>query len=540
MEHSTAAKFCKRSKKIFWLWDFLFYREWLTEMEIRLRLMLILFLIFTFCIPETYSQTSSLSVKTGISKKLTSKFKSSGRIFLFVSKSKLSQPRLHTWPDNSNNIFAVTMEEWNVDSSFIFDGNIELTKSTAISLNEIPHGRYRIQVVWDQNREEAGINSPGNFYSEAVTVDFTENLVIELPLEHIILPEKLAKYKYLKEINIKSKILSDWHKRDICIRAAILLPSGYFKRPEKSYPVRYSIAGYGGRYTRANGLVEWNRDFSDWWMSGEAPQIITVFLDGKGPFGDCYQIDSENNGPYGTALVREVIPYIEKKFRATGTSGSRFLDGCSTGGWVSLALQLYYPDFFNGCFSYSPDPVDFENFQNINIYKDKNAFYNEDGSPKPLARNISGEPVIFQKEFIQFENTLGWNNSYVTSGGQFGAFNAVFSPRGGDGLPMPLFDPQTGEIDKDVASHWKKYDLKNYLSDNRETLAPKIQGKIWIWMGDRDDYYLDKALRSFDEMVNSKHDATIIVEPGKGHCSAYSDKKVLLQIQERIENNTSK
>ncbi len=501
-----------------------------------------LIFVSALCIPETFSQTSSLTVRTTISKQISSKFKSPGRIFLFVSESKISQPRLNTWPDRSNNIFAVTLEEWNKDNSFIFDESAELTGSTDISLNEIPHGKYRIQVVWDQNREEAGINTPGNLYSEAVTVDINEDLELVLPLEFVVFPEKLAEQRFLKEVNIKSRILSEWHKRDIYLKAAVLLPSGYFKRPKKYYPVRYTIAGYGGRYTRANGLVKWDKNFYEWWMSDEAPQIINVFLDGTGPFGDCYQIDSENNGPFGTALISELIPYIEKKYRANGTPASRFLDGCSTGGWVSLALQIFYPDYFNGCFSYSPDPVDFENFQNINIYKDKNAFYNEDGTPKPLARNYSGEPYIYQKEFIQFENTLGWNDSYVTSGGQFGAFNALFSPGGADGLPKPLFDPYSGEIDRNVAEHWRKYDLKKYLSANLERVAPKIQGKIWIWMGEMDNYYLDAALRSFDKMVSSNPalDATVIFEPGKGHCSAYSDKQVLLQIQERVNNKSDR
>lgn len=507
--------------------------------DFSVKSLIVLLLAFTPGTGEAYSQTSSLTVRTTISKQLSSKFKSTGRIFLFVSESKLSQPRLDTWPNSSNKIFAVTLEEWDADSSFIFNGTALLSGSTDLSLNKIPDGSYRIQVLWDQNREESGINTPGNLYSEAVTVDIHDDLELDLPLEFVIVPEKLAEHKLLKEVNIKSSILSEWHKRDIYLKAAVLLPSSYFKRPKKYYPVRYSIAGFGGRYTRANGLVGWDKNFHDWWLSDEAPQIINVFLDGSGPFGDCYYIDSENNGPYGTALIRELIPYIEKKFRTAGTAGSRYLDGCSTGGWVSLALQIFYPDHFNGCFSYSPDPVDFEYFQNINIYKDKNAFYNNDGSPKPLARNYSGEPYVYQKEFIQFENTLGWNDSYVTSGGQFGAFNALFSPRGADRLPMPLFDPHSGEIDRNVAEHWGKYDLKRYLSANLEKIAPKIQGKIWIWMGETDNYYLDAALRSFEKMAggNPALDATIIFEPGKGHCTAYSDKQVLLQIQERINNN---
>ncbi len=323
------------------------------------------------------------------------------------------------------------------------------------------------------------------------------------------------------------------------LKAAVLLPADFEKNVSKKYPVRYNIAGYGGRYTRANRFVRWDKEFLDWWQSDKSPRIINVFLDGEGPFGDCYQLNSENSGPYGTALIEELIPYIEKNYRGAGTPESRFLDGCSTGGWVSLALQLFYPDFFNGCFSYSPDPVDFENCQLINIYEDENAFVNEHGYLRPLTREISGEPVISQKDFIQHENVLGWNDTYTTSGGQFSAFNALYSPKGTDGLPEPLFDPYSGKINPEVAEHWQKYDLKKYVEENWETLGPKIEGKIWIWMGDMDNFYLNPALRAFDEMIkkqkNPVADAQIIFSPMKGHCTEYNHIDVLNKIKEKLE-----
>ncbi len=299
--------------------------------------------------------------------------------------------------------------------------------------------------------------------------------------------------------------------------------------------MRYNIAGYGGRYTRASQMLS----HIDWWMSDDAPEVINVFLDGEGPYGDCYQLNSENSGPYGTALIEELTPHIEKKYRGIGTPESRFLDGCSTGGWVSLALQLFYPDFFGGCFSYSPDQVDFENCQLINIYRDDNAFYNEHGYLRPLVREVSGEPIVSQKRFIQFENVLGWNDTYTTSGGQFSAFTALFSPKGDDGLPVPLFDPITGEIDHEVAEHWRKYDLKHYVETNWKTLGPKIHGKIWVWMGDMDNFYLNPAMRTFDAMLKKQtdpeSDASINFSPMQGHCSEYNHIKVLNQIKEKME-----
>ena len=276
-----------------------------------------------------------------------------------------------------------------------------------------------------------------------------------------------------------------------------------------------------------------------WWDSEEAPQIINVFLDGEGPFGDSYQMDSDNSGPYGEALITEFIPAIESQYRGSTSSATRFVDGCSTGGWVSLGLQLYYPETFNGVFSYSPDAVEFTNYQLINIYEDKNAFVNEFGYKRPVMRSTAGEPMLSLKEFIQYENVLGASNTYLNSGGQFSAHTALYSPKGSNGLPQPLFDPQTGVIDADVASHWKKYDFKIHAEKNWNELGPKLQGKIFIWMGDMDHFYLNPATREFSDYLskttNPSSDAEIIFAPMEGHCSQFSDKVVLQQMQERLK-----
>jgi S-formylglutathione hydrolase FrmB len=215
------------------------------------------------------------------------------------------------------------------------------------------------------------------------------------------------------------------------------------------------------------------------------------------------------------------------------------VDGCSTGGWVSLGLQLYYPDQFNGVFSFSPDAVDFENYQLINIYTDKNVFKNEFGYQRPVARTTDGEPMISMKEFVQYENVLGAANSYLNSGGQFSAHTSLYSPKGADGLPMPLFDPETGAIDSAVAEHWKKFDFKIHAKENWETLGPKLAGKVYVWMGDMDNFYLNEATRSFAAYLESttspKSDAIIEFEPREGHCSQFSYKLVLEKIQERLD-----
>jgi len=490
-------------------------------------------IVFIVIIFGSFAQTSSLTITTSVSEELKSEFRKNGRIYLFLN-SRSREPRRSTWPNKSNLIFATNIDNWD-GNTFTFKPSVKLVKSQDVNLAKIPDGKYYLQVLWDHDFNESRINAPGNFHSEVIEIDLNSTTSLDLPLSKIIEKRKLAEHELLKEVNIKSEILSKWWGKEMRLKAAVILPRNYFQQ-DKKYPVRFNIAGYGGRYTRASGFLR----NMEWWQSDEAPELLQVFLDGEGPFGDCYQLDSENSGPYGKALTEELIPYIEKEFRGIGTPETRFLDGCSTGGWVSLALQLFYPDFFGGCFSYSPDQVDFEHCQLINIYKDENAFINEHGYLRPLVRDVTGEPIISQKDFIQYENVQGYSNTYVTSGGQFSAFTALFSPKGEDGLPKPLFDPITGEIDREVAEHWRKYDLKHYVKNNWNTLGPKIQGKIWVWGADMDNFYLNPALRSFHKMLqkqnNPKSDAQISFTPMAGHCQEFNHKKVLLQIKEKLDS----
>ena len=487
-------------------------------------------LLFIF---QGLAQTSSLTVQVKTDKDLKGSFQEKGRILLFLNQNS-KEPRRSTWPNKTNLIFATNIESWNFEEAFVLSSSLEMVSSRDISLSEIPNGKYYIQVVWDQDFKESRINAPGNLYSTSQQIEVKGDAKIEIAIDKIIPPRKIAEHKLIKEVDIKSEILSEWWGKEMRLKAAVVLPRNYFNE-NKKYPTRINIAGYGGRYTRVSRFL----GDMDWWQSEKAPEVLNIYLDGEGPFGDSYQLDSENSGPYGKALTEELIPYIEKKYRAIGSPETRFVDGCSTGGWVSLALQLFYPDYFGGCFSYSPDQVDFTHCQLVNIYKDKNAFINEHGYLRPLVRDTYGEPIISQKDFIQYENVLGHSNTFVTSGGQYSAFNALFSPKGEDGLPAAIFHPTTGEIDKEVAEHWRKYDLKDFAEKNWKTLGPKIQGKIWIWGADMDNFYLNPALRSFDEMIkkmdNPKSDAEISFTPMARHCQEYSNRKVLLQIQKKLE-----
>jgi S-formylglutathione hydrolase FrmB len=261
-------------------------------------------------------------------------------------------------------------------------------------------------------------------------------------------------------------------------------------------------------------------EFASTWQADDAPRLILLQLDGAGPNGDPYYVNSANNGPFGDALVQELIPHVEAKFRAVGQPRARFLSGGSTGGWVSLALQVFYPDFFNGTWSSCPDPVDLRAFQLVNIYLDDNAYLNKYGNERPSARDLNGDVKLTMRREVGLENLLGRGNSYTFSGGQWGNWNAVFGPRGADGLPVPLWDPQSGKINHTVAEQWKKYDLRIVLEQNWKTLGPKLRGKIHIAAGEADDYFLNNAvhlLQKFLSQADPPFEGKIVYGPGQGH-----------------------
>jgi hypothetical protein len=214
------------------------------------------------------------------------------------------------------------------------------------------------------------------------------------------------------------------------------------------------------------------------------------------------------------------------------------LDGGSTGGWVSLALQVFYPDFFNGAWSGYPDGVDFRALQLIDIYKDENAYVNGHGFERPSMRDLNGDTRFTIRHECQMENVLGHGDSYTMSGGQWGAWNATYGPRGADGRPVPLWDPKTGKIDRSAVEHWKKYDLRLVMEQNWKTLGPKLRGKIHIWVGEADEFFLNNAVHLLDQFLSKAdppYEGKIIYGPGKGHgWEAISDRQMMGEMAEAI------
>jgi hypothetical protein len=421
-----------------------------------------------------------------------------------------------------------------------------LDQSAAIfpieSLARLPADDYYVQALFDYNEDLKSVNAPGNLYSEAkqVSLDPARGGVVKIELTKKVPPEQLpAETEYVKYVRLQSSLLSRFHGRPIYLRAGVILPRDYDREPSRRYPLRVHIGGYGERFTAVEEMMRAGSEFQRAWMADDAPRMILLHLDGDGPYGDSYQINSANNGPYGDAITQELIPYVEQKYRAAGEARARVLDGGSTGGWVSLALQVFYPDFFGGVWSYCPDGVDFRAFQLINIYRDENAYVNSYGFERPSARDLKGDVLFTIRHECQMENVLGAGDNWAMSGAQWGAWNAAYGPRGADNRPVPLWDAGTGEINRGAVEHWKRYDLRLVLEQNWKALGPKLRGKIRIWIGEADNYFLNNAVHLLDEFLSKAdppYEGKIIYGQGKGHCwVGLNERQIMYDMAAAIE-----
>ncbi len=408
-------------------------------------------------------------------------------------------------------------------------------------LEQLRPGTYAVQAVLHRNPDLDHANAPGDLYGpvRTVRIDPAAGGVVGLELTRALPDESVPPDTDLvKHIKIRSPRLSDFHGRPIDLRAGVVLPRDFAAHPDRRYPVRVHIGGYASRYTDVDGMMAEGARFRRAWIAEDAPRMVLIHLDGAGPLGDPYQVDSANHGPYGAAVTTELIPHVERLYRGIGTGEARVLDGGSTGGWVALALQVFYPDFFNGAWSFCPDSVDFRSFQLINIYGDRNAYINGHGFERPSARDVSGEVRFTMRHECRLENVMGRGDSFAFSGGQWGAWNATFGARGADGGPVPLWDPATGTIDRAAAEHWRRYDLRRILEERWEELGPKLRGKLHIWVGEADDYFLNNAVHRLDRFLSNArpaYEGSITYGPGEGHCwQGIPEREMMKQMARRV------
>lgn len=438
----------------------------------------------------------------------------SGRVFVLLSRANPGElPTSISW-SRPEPVFAKDVKDWKPGGTLVIDGS---ALAFPKPMKDIPAGEYYVSAVMD--RDLGGISfsaSPGNIYSSATkqTLNPAASGPVMLALNRVYREKPFPESNNVKLVDIPSERLSKFHGREVRLRAGVVLPPSYDKEPDRRYPTVYVIPGFGGNHFGAA------RSGRFW--SPDGVEAIVVELDPLCRLGHHVFADSANNGPCGEALVRELIPHLETTFRARAEPSARLVTGGSSGGWSSLWLQVAYPDFFGGCWSLAPDPVDFRDFQRIDLTKpNQNLFTEPDGKPRPLSRAGRGQPMLF-KNFSDMESIMG-------HGGQLESFEAVFSPRGPDGKPRRLWDRTTGAIDFEVAQAWQQYDIRAKLEREWPTIGPKLAGKLHLYTGDVDTFYLDGAARLLQKSLRDLgSDARCEMFPDKDHGT------IVLAVRDRV------
>ena len=487
-----------------------------------------------------------------------------GRLLLILSNDPSEEPRMQVNDSaKTQQLFGIDVERWSPATPQVIDARV--LGYPRDSLRDVPAGAYRVQVVFhryetfqrnghmirlpmDRGEGQQWNRAPGNLYSNPVKVVLggKSRISIELTEEIPPIPEP-KDTKYVKHIKIQSERLTKFWGRPMHLGAHVLVPEGFDEHPEARYPLMvfhgHFPPDFGGfrpeppdpnlkaDYSERFRLEGYNRivqqeahDFYKKWISPGFPRLLIVEIQHANPFyDDSYAVNSANLGPYGDAIMYELLPEIEKRFRGIGQGCARFTYGGSTGGWEALAVQMFYPDEFNGSFAACPDPIDFRQYTVVDIYKDKNAFFTEGPHarvPKPAHRDYLGHISGTQESVNHYELALGTKSR---SGQQWDIWEAVFSPVGPDGYPARIFDKLTGAIDPKVAEYWKEhFDLRHILERDWPTLGPKVRGKLHIYCGDMDNYYLNNAVYLMEDFLkkasNPPADAEVAYGDRAEHC----------------------
>ncbi|HMV47314.1 MAG TPA: alpha/beta hydrolase-fold protein [Blastocatellia bacterium] len=470
-----------------------------------------------------------------------------GRVFVIISKTDRVEPRLQAGS------YQASVPFYGLDVSALKPGESAVIDAGVLgyqvkSLSELPAGEYFVQAllnvytqvhrkdghtIWvhmDQWEGQQWNRSPGNLISEVQRVrldpasGFNVKLALTKKLPPVVVPPDT---EWVKRVKIQSKLLTEFWGHPIYLGATVLLPKGYTQETTRKYPTIYSQGHFGlnapfGFTTNAPAVPESAEqrkarlarsaretayEFSQAWMSENFPRMVAVTFQHPTPYyDDSYAVNSANNGPYGDALLTELIPYLEKNFRLIPEARARVLTGGSTGGWESLALQILHPKFFNGVWSLYPDPVDFRRYQMSNVYEDDNAFEVPAGDwaklIRPLSRDANGQVTLTMREMSQLEEVLG---SRIRSGQQIAAWDAAYGPVGKDGYPRPIWDRRTGKIDREVALYMRDngYDLRYNLEQNWAKIGPDLVGKIHVYCGDMDNYYLNLAVYMMEDFLKA-------------------------------------
>jgi hypothetical protein len=474
-----------------------------------------------------------------------------GRLLLLMATHADEEPRfLVNNSADTQLIFGLNVQDWHGGTEVVIDnGAIGFPLR---DLSKVPTGTYYAQALLnrykdyhlgngkivslppDRGEGQQWNRKPGNFYSKPVQVTISESdsaqfaLVLDQVIPDIEPPEDT---EYIKHIRMRSDLLSEFWGEDIYLGAHVLLPRGFDEHPDARYPLMifhgHFPADFSGfrtelpdadlepDYSERFDVHGYNiiqqqeaHDFYQTWISDDFPRFIIIEIQHPTPYyDDSYAVNSASQGPYGDALTYELIPYIEERFRGIGEGWARFTYGGSTGGWEAMAVQVFYPEEYNGAFVACPDPIDFRAYLTVNIYEDSNAYWYDSQFqklPRPGHRDYLGHIHASQYDYNRLEAVLGDNGR---SGQQYDIWEATYSPMGEDGYPVRLWDKHTGEIDHEVADYWKEnYDLRHILERDWATLGPKLEGKLHIYAGDMDNYYLNNAVYLTEKFLENTTD----------------------------------
>jgi len=482
-----------------------------------------------------------------------------GRVFAIFTRDGTRPPVEQVSPTGVP-FFGQNVEDWKPGTPAVIDAGV--FGFPVESVADLPPGEYWVQgfvdvytrferadghTVWlpmDHWEGQDWKRSPGNLFStpQQVRIEPDGAQVIRLVCDQVVpevpFPEDTD---YVKRFRIESELLSTWWGQPMTIGATVLLPRGYDEHPDARYPVDY-IQGHFS--TRAPGGFGRGREFDEWWLADGTPRFLLVTFQHPTPYyDDSYAVNSANSGPYGDALVNELVPAVEERFRALGEPWARFLSGGSTGGWEALALQIFHPEFFGGAWALCPDAADFRSHQIVDIYGDPNAYFNDHGwyqTARPCLRQTDGEVVYTMKDENHYELVVG---DRTRSGGQWDVWEATYGPVGDDGYPRRIWDKRTGTIDHEVAEYWREnYDLRHILERDWSRLGASLEGKLHVYVGDMDSYYLNNAVRHLEEFLERTSEpyygGEIVYERNAPHCWGPSTRELIEKMTERIRRTS--
>jgi S-formylglutathione hydrolase FrmB len=445
-----------------------------------------------------------------------------GRLFVYTTTD--TAKGVPDQPNYKQPMFALNVSDWKPGESREVGDNAE---AYSVKPSAMKPGFYKAVAVLDGNLNQRGSFNPGNYYSQNVLFEVKNTSgIVDIRLNRPINERPFRESDTLKLLKLKSDLLSSFHHQDVYVIGGVILPKEYNENQDKKFPIVYIIPGWGGTHYDAMGSGTRKR-FS--FEKGEPKIYVLLNPETQTRWGLHAFVDSKVNGPWGKALVEEVLPYMRNNYRVTEDANKTFVIGQSSGGYPALWLLLHYPKAFGGSWAVSPDPVDFSSFVGIDLYSPKANFYTDE----------KGDTLGFFLNNGKFEMTMHEairQEMFEGDGGQFQSFEAEFGSLAENGKPKQLFDRKTGAVNKQVADEWKEYDMALYLQKNWKTLQKDLKGKIHVFAGADDNFFLNKAVEAFKiKALKAGVDATIQIVPGANHFNVWTSPDFIERMHKEMD-----